>query len=192
MKIESPTETNLREPGLAGGKRLLAVAVLVAGLMAAGCSRSQDQVAFEREAFRQPSGFTETRADGEIVSRDERDWQIGPMFQGYVEVFTPAFPNPTRGERVRLELDISGLGVVEGLVAIGFYDMFDARTRRVLNDEYAWNRLDPGLYVIDINPAEFDRTNSYSSARQTNNGLHRLFIYDNRNNLITYGDIKLE
>lgn len=156
----------------------------------AGCSKSQDQIEFEQQAFRTPDNFTETTPNGEVVRRDEEDWRIGPMFQGFVEIQVPPFPNPTHGEPVQIEILITGVGTVQGLQAVGFYDFFDERSRRVL---YYHDRspLDFGLVVFNINPAEFDIRNNYSEARRTNDGLHRLFIFDHRNNLITYGDIKL-
>lgn len=156
-----------------------------------GCSRSQDQIEFEQQAYRTPSGFTKTTPDGQVVERDDSDWQIGPMFQGYVEVEVPPFPNPTHGEQVRIELLITGVGTVNGLRAIGYYDMFDDRTQRTF---YVHDRtpLDFGLLVFTINPSGFGIGNSYNAARQVNDGLHRLFIYDNNYNLITYGDIQLE
>ena len=163
---------------------------LVLVCQAAGCSRSQDQIEFEQQAFRTPDNFTETTPNGEVVRRDEDDWRIGPMFQGFVEVQVPPFPNPTHGEPVQIEILVTGVGSVLGLQAVGFYDLFDERSRRVL---YYHDRspLDFGILVFNINPAEFDIRNNYSEARRTNDGLHRLFIFDHRNNLITYGDIKL-
>ena len=167
------------------------ILLLLVLLVVAGCERSQDQVRFEQEAFRTPSNFTETTPNGEIVRRDENDWRIGPMFQGFIEVETPPYPNPTRGEPLRMELFVTHVGNISGLRAVAYYDMYDSRTRRTL---YLHDRdpLEFGTLVFDFNPAEFDRSNSYGNARQINNGLHRLFIYDNRFNLITYGDIKLE
>lgn len=178
---------NIRNP--VNSNRFFAAVLLI--FIISGCSRSQDQIEFEQQAFRTPENFTETSADGRIISRDDSDWQIGPMFQGYVEVEVPPFPNPTQGENVRIEILITGTGTVNGLQAVGYYDMFDDRSQRNL---YTHNRspLEFGLLVFEINPAEFGIGNNYNAARDINDGLHRLFIYDNRFNLITYGDIKLE
>lgn len=160
-------------------------------VLVSGCNRSQDQIEFEQQAFRIPENYTETTPAGEVVQRDENDWQIGPMFQGFVEVEVPPYPNPTRGEPVQMELFITGVGTVNGLRAVAYYDVFDELSRRVL---YMHPRapLNFGLLVFNIYPAEFDPSNNYSAARVRSGGLHRLFIYDNRWNLITYGDIKLE
>ncbi len=179
-----------------GGKRLspgriLLAAVAVMLVIVAACGRSQDQIEFEQQAFRTPENYTETTPNGEVIRRDEDDWRIGPMFQGYVEVQVPPFPNPTRGEPVQIELLVTGVGSVNGLQAVAYYDIFDERSMRIL---YRHNRspLEFGLLVFSIFPAEFDPGNNYSAARSRNDGLHRLFIYDNRWNLITYGDIKLK
>jgi hypothetical protein len=171
--------------------RTLLPALFMALIVLASCSRSQDQIEFEQQAFRTPENYTETTPNGEVVRRDEDDWRIGPMFQGYVEVQVPPFPNPTRGEPVQIELLVTGVGAVNGLQAVAYYDVFDERSRRIL---YYHNRspLEFGMLVFSIYPAEFDPGNNFSNARNRNDGLHRLFIYDNRWNLITYGDIKLK
>lgn len=183
----SEANTNIQKP-----VQLLALSIVTIVLFFGfGCSRSEDQVEFEREAFRTPENFTETTPSGEIVSRDENDWQIGPMFQGFVEVEVPPFPNPTRGENLRIELLITGVGTVNGLRAVGYYEMFDQRSYRVMY-QHDRSPLNFGHLTFTINPADFDGNRSYNAARQVNDGLHRLFIYDNRDNLITYGDIKLK
>ncbi|GEM_PF-535025 len=173
-------------PGRALFTALAGVLVILAA-----CGRSQDQIDFEQQAYRTPENYTETTPNGEVIRRDENDWRIGPMFQGFVEVQVPPFPNPTRGEPVQIELLITGVGTVNGLQAVAYYDVFDERSRRIL---YYHNRspLEFGLLVFNIYPAEFDPGNNYTNARNRNDGLHRLYIYDNRWNLITYGDIKLK
>ena len=170
--------------------RTLLVLAVALGIFATGCNRSQDQIEFEQQAYRTPENYTETTPDGKVVSRDEDDWRIGPMFQGYVEVQVPPFPNPTRGEPVQLEMLVTGVGIVNGLNAVTYYDVFDERSQRTLYSNRSPLEFEP--LVIDIYPAEFDPANNYNAARDRNDGLHRLFIYDNRRNLITYGDIKLK
>lgn len=170
---------------------VLITAVLL--ILSGGCNRSEDQLEFEKEAFRMPENYTSTTPNGRVENRDESDWNIGPMFRGYVEVDIPPFPNPTRSgsETVQIELLITGTGTVHGLRAVVYYDMFDDRSWRMV-DEHDQSPVEDMLVVLDINPAAFDRNYNFDNARNVNDGLHRLFIYDNRNNLITYGDIKLE
>ncbi len=199
MMPRTSGDRNRVMPGTVGGtpvsristSRILLPAMVLTLIVLASCSRSQDQIDFEQQAFRTPENYTETTPNGEVIRRDEDDWRIGPMFQGYVEVQVPPFPNPTRGEPVQIEMLVTGVGTVNGLQAVAYYDIFDERSRRIL---YYHNRspLEFGMLVFSIYPAEFDPGNNFSNARSRNNGLHRLFIYDNRWNLITYGDIKLE
>jgi len=169
----------------------MALLVTLLALFVGGCARSQDQVDFEQQAYRTPQNYTETTPNGEVVRRDEDDWRIGPMFQGFVEMQIPPHPNPTRGEPVRIELIVTGVGTVNGLRAISYFDMFDERS---ILTHYIHDRspLDFGTLIFNIYPAEFDPGRNYSNARSRNDGLHRLFIYDDRWNLITYGDIKLK
>ncbi|MEX2657110.1 MAG: hypothetical protein WD272_06310 [Balneolales bacterium] len=170
---------------------LLPFAAIIILTIVSSCSRSQDQIAFEQRAFRTPQNFTEITPAREILHKDEDDWRIGPMFQGQIEVEVPPYPNPTISESVRMELNVTGLGSVDGWLAVAYYDRFDDRSLRTL-DESDRSPLEAGIHHITIFPAGFDRYGRYDAAREANNGLHRLFIYDNRFNLITYGDIKLK
>lgn len=160
-------------------------------LILAACSRNQDQIEFEREAFREPKSFTRTGPDGTIEDEDVGDWQIGPDFKGLVEVQKPPYPNPTQGERLIFELYVTGLGIVNGIRTVTYDDFPSERSRRVIYQHHD-SRLPFGTLVLDIYPSSFDIQGSYSAARDRNGGLHRLFIYDNHDNLITYGDIQLK
>ncbi|AXJ01507.1 hypothetical protein CYPRO_2261 [Cyclonatronum proteinivorum] len=164
---------------------LFALSALLA--LNSACSSTDDaQRDFEREAFRTPSGITETDGSGNIISTDEDDWRIGPLFAGFVEVQQPAFPNPTTGQILSIELLVTGLGAVNGLDVMTLDDrnffkrlFFDERTP-----------LPVGFTQITINPVQFapGGSGTISGAR----GLHRVFIFDGRENLITYGDIRVE
>ncbi len=169
----------------------LAVSTL---LVTSGCSRSQDQVEFERNAFRTPENFTRVSAGGIVDTShiDESDWQIGPMFQGFIEVEIPAFPNPTRNERIEVELLTTGHGTIEGLYAVVYPDFVDERSRRLADRVERSFQQTLERIVLRIEPVDFSPSRVYSDALDINDGLHRLFIYDRNNNLITYGDIQLE
>ena len=189
-RIRERTRPHLSGTTLQNGLLLPALVLLV--FLLSGCSTSQDQVDFEQQAYRTPQNYTETTPNGEVVRRDEDDWRIGPMFQGFVEIQVPPFPNPTRGEPVRVEMYIAIEGTVNGLRAVSYFDMFDERS---MTFHYEHNRspLPFGMLIFDIYPERFDPiSRNYSNARSRNDGLHRLFIYDNRWNLISYGDIKLK
>ena len=157
-------------------------------LMAAlfSCSSSDDaQQEFEQEAFRTPEGITRTDASGEISETDPEDWRVSPLYAGFVEIDQPAYPNPTNGENVRIELLVTGLGSVNGLEAVTLDDRNIFRT--LFFDER--QPLPVGFTLLTFDPVLFDPgSNTISGAR----GLHRVFIFDRRENLISYGDVLVE
>ena len=151
------------------------------------CGQDDDQREFENEAFQLPEGITETSGNGEIISEDPDDWRTSPFFAGLIFV-NPAFPNPvTIGDQLSLEIEISGIDAVSGLtVAVLIDDAANAQFRSLYSINQ--NPLPPGLTSININPVELGRFNSPESAR----GIHRLIIFDNRQNIISYGDVRVE
>lgn len=162
----------------------------IGGLLSIGllaCSSTDDaQREFENEAFRPPEGITRTDTGGNVQEEDPDDWRISPMYSGFVEIERPAHPNPTNGETVFIELLITGLGSVNGLEAV----TLDERNifRPLFFDER--QPIPVGFTLISINPLLFAPGGSgiISGAR----GLHRVFIFDRRENLITYGDVLVE
>ncbi len=156
----------------------------VSMLMLTQCGTSDEaQRKFEQEAFRFPSGFTRTSESGDIIEIDPDDWRVSPLYEAFVEV-TPAYPNPTTGQNVNIELLITGLGAVNGL-EIYFFDDRD-NLRLLYFDERI--PLPTGFTSLSINPIEFSESGTIAGAL----GLHRILIYDRRGNIITYGDIKVE
>ncbi len=150
----------------------------------AGCGQNQDQRDFESEAFRTADGFTETSDTGEILSEDPDDWRIAPFFQGLVEV-RPAYPNPVQTtDQLKIDVEVTGIEAVSGLQLFVYY--FDDSIKPVYSDQRS--PLPPGLSVISVNPIELGRFNTVESAR----GLHRVVLTDGNENIITYGDIKVE
>lgn len=163
--------------------RLIPILLILAWALGA-CEDSAAQKKFESEARRTPNGITETDATGRIIRTDPDDWRISPYFQGFVEVQTPAYPNPTGPERVTIDLFVTGMEAVNGIEAYG---------RTALGEPILlYEALDPniqvGLVQVFINPSDFSRIGRYQDAI----GLHRVFIYDRRGNLMTYGDIRVE
>lgn len=164
-------------------KRVGLLAILLA-ILISGCGRDSDQEQFEREAFGQPENFTRTSSSGEILSEDPDDWRIAPMFQGFIDVNQPPFPNPSTGTRFRMELLITGLESING-VEVYARDEF-GRPFRIYTDQR--RPLPPGITELMIEPSWLTTTGLYSNAI----GLHRIFIYDANGNMITYGDLKVE
>ncbi|MCH8558792.1 MAG: hypothetical protein LAT84_13275 [Balneolia bacterium] len=156
-------------------------------ILLVSCSSTDDaQREFEDEAFRLPNNFTETDASGNIISEDPNDWRVSPLFSGVVEVNQPAYPNPTTGQNVRIELLVLSLNPVNGIYVRTYIENQFART--LTFDERV--PVPQGFISLEFDPRLFDPSgsNTISGAR----GLHRVYIFDNRQNLITYGDVKVE
>ena len=150
----------------------------------AACSTNDSQREFEREAFTLPDGFTRTNDRGQVVNEqvDPDDWRIGPFFQG-LAVVDPAFPNPvlTNG-RLTINLQVTGVDAVYGVRVYVLYD-FNRPVPLYVDPR---NPLPPGLISINLNPLDIARF------PENPQGLYRLIITDSRDNVITYGDIKIE
>lgn len=150
------------------------------------CSSNAGQNDFERQSLRTPSGYTHTNQNGQVDSSmvDPDDWRIAPMFQSYVYVSTPAYPNPIKSGTVKIELQITGIQAINGMYLYkrnvnGQYQLLTSQPQAPLS---------PGLVVLQFNSLALSDNNTYSGSI----GLHRVFLYDNNNNLITYGDIKVD
>lgn len=158
---------------------------LYAGIL--GCTRNDAQIDFEKEAYREPNNFTRTAYNGEVLNADEDDWRIAPLFQGMV-VVNPPFPNPVPvNENLQFELEINSTQAINGLeVLVRIDDMNSTSGFKSLY--YETQTLNPGLTSFRINPLELGRINVPESAR----GLHRIFIFDGNQHMISYGDVMVE
>jgi hypothetical protein len=162
---------------------LIIIIAINASLVFSCSSADEAQKRFEQEAFRGASGFTQTNSSGQIISNDPDDWRVSPLFAGFVEV-SPIYPNPTTGEIVTLELLVLSLNTVNG-IDIGFFDDFGNFI--LLNfDERIPLPTGPTGFFLD--PRRINPSGTIAGAV----GLHRIFIFDRRGNLISYGDIKVE
>lgn len=163
------------------------ILIIMLSLVSFSCGQDDDQREFEQEAFQLPEGITETEGDGDIIKEDPDDWRTSPFYQGLVFV-NPAFPNPVSiADKLSIEIEVSGIDAVSGLtVAVLIDNAANAEFRSLYT--VSQNPLPPGLTSIPINPVELGRFNSPESAR----GIHRLIIYDNQQNIISYGDVRVE
>jgi hypothetical protein len=150
------------------------------------CSGSDDQREFERQALSTPSGFTETDASGAVTGTvDPDDWRIAPFFQGLVEI-QPAFPNPVQTtENVTIEITITGVEAVRGLDVVAWFE--GGHVRSVYQDPS--NPLNFGLKSVRFSALELSR---FGTDGDEARGLRRVLIFDGNDNLISYGDIKVE
>lgn len=148
------------------------------------CSSNDAQEEFEREAFRSPSGYTEVNAQGQIINTDPDDWRISPLYQGLIHV-NPPFPNPASiGSPINFEINVIGIQSVPGLDVQVRYD------NGTFNNLYTSfiNPLPAGVTTFQIDPIQLGQFNNAESAR----GLHRVFLFDLNQRLISYGDIQVE
>ena len=149
---------------------------------------SDDQRKFEDEAFSTPEGYTATDRNGNIIDGEEDpdDWRIAPLFSGFVEVNIPAYPNPvTPGiDNVTLEILVDMEEAINGLRIYG-YNENDNRVSLIAPVNQT---LEAKFYEFTFNPDQLSYTGSIDNIP----GLHRIYITDGNNDLITYGDIMIE
>ncbi|TNE73229.1 hypothetical protein EP331_05030 [bacterium] len=148
------------------------------------CDIANQQDKFEQEAFKTPSGITQTTSDGVISSSDADDWRIAPLFGNAIEVMRPAYPNPTVNQTVRVEFLVSGIDAVQGMVG------YVLRQDRTLSHIYQNSNttLPVGSIVVQIDPSLFAVSGNLSGAI----GVHRLIFYDLNDRIITYGDVQVQ
>ncbi len=151
-----------------------------------GCSPSEDQLLFEQEAFSAPSGFTETNDRGIVARKDPDDWRVGPMFYRLITI-NPIYPNPTKGADLRLQVYIERNEGIFGLEIVRI-DTRYVPVRYIPLYRNAQAPLPPGIMNINI-PFSIIFP-QYPGLDER--GLHRILVLDSRQNLISYGDIKLE
>ncbi|MCS7082572.1 MAG: hypothetical protein N2561_09355 [Bacteroidetes bacterium] len=141
------------------------------------------QDAFVRQAWEAPRGFTRTDPTGRVLEEDLDDWRTAPLFRGILLIHPP-YPNPTRGEDLRLPVEVlafSGLsGGLEGWAA----DLQGRPVRLFRHGQFAG----PGLYTIRFSLAVLAPNLNWASLR----GLHRVRIFDEQGRMVTYGDVMLE
>ena len=150
-----------------------------------GCSQSDDQREFERDAFNIPEGFTQTNGRGEIVDDniDPDDWRIAPFFQGLISFNRYPHPNPVlTNDRITIEFFVTGVDAVSGIRVFAVHNINN------LSFLYEDNRtpLPTGLHSISLNPLQIAQT------PENPQGLYRIVIEDGNRNVITYGDVKIE
>ncbi|MEX0994236.1 MAG: hypothetical protein WD599_01830 [Balneolaceae bacterium] len=149
-----------------------------------GCGNQDDQREFEREAYQPPENFTETQNGSEVKNRDPDDWRIAPFFEGSVEV-TPAWPNPVQStDAVHLQLYF-GIESVRVLRLFAYHHGQQLSLNEILEEDLGMHSS--ALIDLQFNAAElipFDNPESRA-------GLYRVILLDGNQNVITYGDIKV-
>lgn len=154
-------------------------------LLLFGCSKSDDQIEFEDQAYAAPDGITETTSDAnqEPISVDPDDWRISPMYQGLVRFETLPHPNPVqRNTTIQFDMYVNVIEGIPGLL-IHIYDPLDRRLGlRIYNEEQNTLPVGPKLIILD--------TSIFPQNSSTN--LYRIIIFDGRDNVVSYGDIEIQ
>ncbi|MGM0588550.1 MAG: hypothetical protein ACQETE_09065 [Bacteroidota bacterium] len=164
----------------------LTIAVLFFAI-AVGCNQEDEQQQFESSAFQTPNNYTPMTLDGKPDGDpDEDDWRISPMYSGLVRFYSDEnvrypYPNSVAtDQRVTVELYIS-LDALNGIIVGGYNDQ----------DEFIrlFSTYDTpnGLTSFTINPTDIAQFGGQQAV-----GLHRIYIFDTTDNLVTYGDIKID
>jgi hypothetical protein len=164
---------------------LPALLLFLGALTLTGCSKSDDQKKFENEALSIPNGITETDASGKVIANknDPNDWRISPNYAGPVRIETPAYPNPTFSNEFRIVIYINVEAIPSG--RIDFLIIDDKGEQYFLNKTV--ENVASGFLSIVLNRSQFAGISPNNTS-----GLYRILISDGRNNIITYGDVKIE
>lgn len=147
-------------------------AALLFLLALAGCDAQRVQDGFEEQASQPPSGYTSTDRKGAVGNTDPDDWRTAPLYAGKVYV-DPAYPNPTVGETVTINVLLSGY---RGRLSLRGY-----RSDGRLVELDALNEGLDGGYFLQFSPAALGRL-----------GLVRVFLLDGATgDFVSYGDVLL-
>lgn len=147
------------------------------------CDTFNEQQQFSNEASQRPEGITRTSESSEVLEEDADDWRTSPLYRGVVRV-EPAYPNPVTAshQRVTLPYWITDFNAISGDLTLRAYndkDNFIALDRREITG--------PGSYQFDFHPSILSSTGNVGSVE----GLHRLFLFDERGELVSYGDLRI-
>jgi hypothetical protein len=152
-------------------------------LLVSACGQSDDQRDFEASAFSEADGFTQTDSGGEVISSDPDDWRIAPFFQGVVEV-DPPFPNPVQStDQFTLNIWITGVEAVNGIRIYAFYGGNNIRL------VYEDNQRPMPTGLANLPPISAAEIVELPESPQ---GLYRIIVLDGDENVITYGDIRVD
>ncbi len=150
--------------------------ILLLAVCTLSCDSSDSQDDFLKAATATPSGITRTDGSGQIISDDKDDWRTAPFFVGKV-IVDPAFPNPSSvGGTVTIPLRILQFEDLSGRLSLRVDVDDDFRLLDELLDTSS-----PGARIFQFSAAQINRA-----------GLHRLFILDDFNEIVSYGDLLIE
>lgn len=151
-------------------------------LILSGCNQNSDQRDFEQQAFSEPSGITKTDQNGAVIGNsDPDDWRIAPFFQGDIELITPPFPNPVlTNDRLTINIQVNFLERISGI----FIHVYRPPSFYRIDDR---PQVSTGITTFILDP------NIIAGGNIPNpQGIYRIIILDESENVITYGDVELQ
>lgn len=164
-------------------QNLLSIFTLVIFAFAAttaGCDSQGAQEDFVAEAGLAPSGITrilDNAVGGEICSEDIDDWRTSPIYSGIVLVERGASPNPVSSSSlITITIRVLQFDRVRGSLAVRAF----GNGNNLIVLDTILDAGSPGEYIFQFSPSLLSE-----------NGLHRLFIFDGIGELISYGDVEL-
>lgn len=168
----------------------LLVLLCVGSLLLNSCSKSDDQREFENQGLTEPEGITETDNSGSIKNNDPDDWRISPMYQGLITIGSTGedlhpHPNPLPFNlQLTIDLYIRTIETLNRIEIYSFEFPEEANSPAIAVRE---DISSPTLETFTLSGQLISGSTGGSQA----SGLYRILIYDGKQNLITYGDIKI-
>lgn len=155
---------------------------LFISLVSISCTSNDAQEDFERLAFSQAEGITQTDNNSTIIGEpDEDDWRSSPFYSAIASI-EPAFPNPILyGTTATIDVDMRGNSLTS-LLELGYFDFQNRWTQLDLREDISEFSTTP----LTINSELF------GSNADLARGLYRLVIFDANQRVVTYGDIEIE
>ena len=137
-------------------------------------SIGEAQQAFELAALGEPSGFTNTDAQGRVIREDPQDWTVSPFHQSSFTLTFPPYPNPVSPSQ---SVQIAGVYSAGGFGLVPY--RVNARGDLV--------RIEPVTGSLESTAPAF----TFTAGLLGENGLQRLVLTDFDGRIVTYGDIQV-
>ncbi len=166
----------LHRPALQRRARPAGFALALLALLLPACDVQDLQETFAQQASAAPTGITPTDDRGGATgTADADDWRTAPVYAGRISV-TAAYPNPAASTGfVNLPVSILDFDGVFGGLSVQTYD-----TNRRLKTLAVSRDNGPGTFVL-----------SFATALLGTTGLHRVYLFDGRGQLVSYGDVEV-
>lgn len=156
--------------------RFASLSLIALAVLLAACDSQRKQDEFAEDASRPPSGYVNTTETGEILMDDPDDWRTAPLFAGKVRI-DPARPNPVSAGNVVIPFSILDFNAIRGGLVLRGFDA-NGRLIRLAAEPGA---TQPGGFAFSFNPSLLGSV-----------GLHRLYIFDGADEIVSYGDLLIQ